>query len=60
MRRALINTGPPQLSVRRQADLVQVNRNRLSPTVRKTKDNELAGTLVVPDGYFTMKCIRIS
>ena len=42
MRKSLIDKGHPQLSVRRQAGLVLVNRNRLPPKASKTSDEELA------------------
>ena len=42
MRKTLIETGHPQLSVRRQAGLLKVNRNRLSPVARKFSAEELA------------------
>ena len=42
MRKALIETGHPQLSVRRQAELLKVNRNRLSPVARELSGEELA------------------
>ena len=34
MRKALVDVGHPQLSIRRQAELLDVNRNRLSPPVQ--------------------------
>ena len=34
MRKALVEVGHPQLSIRRQAELLDVNRNRLSPPVQ--------------------------
>ena len=42
MRKSLIDEGHPQLSVRRQAGLVSVNRNRWSPKASKASDEELA------------------
>jgi putative transposase len=41
MRKSLIEPGHPQLSVRRQAELLKVNRNRLSPMARKLSCVEL-------------------
>ena len=41
MRKSLIETGHPRLSVRRQAELLQVNRNRLSPVARELDTEEL-------------------
>ena len=45
MRKSPIDEGHPQLSVRRQAGLVLVNRNRLSPKASKASDEELARSL---------------
>ncbi len=42
MRKSLIDEGHSQLSVRRQAGLVLVNRNRLSPKASRASDEELA------------------
>ncbi len=42
MRKSLIETGHPQLSVRRQAELLKVNRNRLSSVARELSAEELA------------------
>jgi putative transposase len=42
MRKSLIEPGHPQLSIRRQAALLKVNRNRLSPVAREFSDDELA------------------
>ena len=41
MRKSLIEPGLPQLSIRRQAELLQVNRNRLSPVARELSAEEL-------------------
>jgi putative transposase len=41
MRKSFIETGHPQLSVRRQSELCQVNRNRLSPEARCLDSEEL-------------------
>ncbi len=41
MRKSLIEPGHPQLSVRRQADLLKVNRNRLSSVARELSTEEL-------------------
>ena len=41
MRKSLIEPGHPQLSVRRQAELLKVNRNRLSPMARNLSCVEL-------------------
>jgi len=41
MRKSLIETGHPRLSVRRQAELLKVNRNRLSPVAREFGTEEL-------------------
>ncbi len=41
MRKSLIETGHPRLSVRRQAELLKVNRNRLSPVARELGTEEL-------------------
>ena len=42
MRKSLIEMGHPQLSVRRQAELLKVNRNRLSSVARELSAEELA------------------
>ena len=42
MRKKLIEKDHPQLSARRQSNLLNVNRNRLSPTVRKSSPEEMA------------------
>ncbi len=41
MRKFLIDPGHPQLSVRRQAELLKVNRNRLSSVARELSTEEL-------------------
>ena len=41
MRKSFIDKGLPQLSVRRQAQLLNVNRNRLTPKVRQFTSEEL-------------------
>jgi putative transposase len=41
MRKSLIEKGVPQLSVRRQAKLLDVNRNRVQPAVRKVTPEEM-------------------
>ncbi len=41
MRKLLIEKGCPQLSVRRQSQLLKVNRNRLSPIARKATSEEV-------------------
>lgn len=41
MRKSLIEAGHPRLSVRRQAELLKVNRNRLSPVARELSTEEL-------------------
>jgi putative transposase len=51
MRKSFIKGGIPQLSVRRQAELLNVNRNRLSPTARKTTPEEMALCLEIDKLY---------
>ena len=41
MRKNFIEPGHPQLSVRRQAELAKVNRNRLTPAARQLSPDEL-------------------
>ena len=43
--------GHPQLSVRRQSELLIVNRNRLSPTARKATPEEMALCLEIDKLY---------
>lgn len=41
MRKSLIEKGLPRLSIRRQAQLLNVNRNRLTPKVREFTPEDL-------------------
>ena len=51
MRKSLIEKGHPQLSVRRQADLLNVNRNRLSSSAPKFTPEELELCLEIDKLY---------
>ena len=51
MRNSFIDKGHPQLSVRRQAILLKVNRNRLSPTARELTSEELELCLEIDKLY---------
>lgn len=41
MRKSLVDQGHPQLSIRQQANLLKVNRNRLKPKARRTNNEDL-------------------